>query len=129
MGGYCAFTEAVSFEKPTLIVPRVEPRSEQLIRAQRFAELGLVDYLTPDRLSPSALARWMAEDTNVGRGARSRIDIGGTDRLPRMVDALLQDGRPPGEEPGIAETPPQPAAERRAIEERPGSNLLQEKKL
>jgi predicted glycosyltransferase len=129
MGGYCAFTEAVSFEKPALIVPRVEPRSEQLIRAQRFAELGLVDYLTPDRLSPTALARWMAEDTSVGKGARSRIDIGGTDRLPRMVDALLRGGRPPGEEPGSAAAPPRVVAERREMEGRPGANLLPTKKL
>ena len=34
MGGYNTYCEILSFDKPALIVPRVEPRQEQLIRAQ-----------------------------------------------------------------------------------------------
>jgi predicted glycosyltransferase len=45
MGGYNTFCEILSFDKPALIVPRTEPRREQLIRAQRAAELGLVAML------------------------------------------------------------------------------------
>lgn len=48
MGGYNTFCEILSFDKRALIVPRVEPREEQLIRARRAAELGLVDMLLPD---------------------------------------------------------------------------------
>ena len=47
MGGYNTFCEIVSLDKRALIVPRVEPRLEQYIRARRAAELGLVDMLTP----------------------------------------------------------------------------------
>ncbi|MBZ0216733.1 MAG: hypothetical protein K8F25_09290, partial [Fimbriimonadaceae bacterium] len=35
MGGYNTFCETLSFDIPTIIVPRVQPREEQLIRAQR----------------------------------------------------------------------------------------------
>ena len=48
MGGYNTFCEILSFDKRALIVPRVNPREEQLIRATRAAELGLVDMLRPE---------------------------------------------------------------------------------
>jgi predicted glycosyltransferase len=48
MGGYNTYCEILSFDKPALIVPRVKPREEQLIRARRAAELGLVDMLLPE---------------------------------------------------------------------------------
>ncbi|MGB7269763.1 MAG: glycosyltransferase family protein [Albidovulum sp.] len=48
MGGYNTYCEILSFDKPALIVPRVRPREEQLIRTKRAAELGLVDMLMPE---------------------------------------------------------------------------------
>ena len=48
MGGYNTYCEILSFDKPALIVPRVKPREEQLIRARRAAELGLVEMLLPE---------------------------------------------------------------------------------
>lgn len=48
MGGYNTFCETLSFGVPTIIVPRVQPREEQLVRARRAQELGLVDMLLPD---------------------------------------------------------------------------------
>lgn len=51
MGGYNTFCEVLSFDKPALIVPRVVPRLEQLIRAEKAADLGLVTVLHPDQLN------------------------------------------------------------------------------
>ncbi len=48
MGGYNTYCEILSFDKPALIVPRVAPREEQLIRAQRASELGLIEMLLPE---------------------------------------------------------------------------------
>jgi predicted glycosyltransferase len=48
MGGYNTFCEILSFDKPALLVPRTVPRREQLIRAKRAAELGLVACLEDD---------------------------------------------------------------------------------
>lgn len=57
MCGYNTFCEVVSFDKRALMVPRVHPREEQLIRARRAAELGLVDMLLPsDAEDPALLA-------------------------------------------------------------------------
>ncbi len=48
MGGYNTYCEILSFDKPALIVPRVAPRQEQLIRARRAAELGMVEMFLPE---------------------------------------------------------------------------------
>ncbi|SFU20818.1 glycosyltransferase family protein [Mesorhizobium sp. YR577] len=53
MGGYNTYCEILSFDKPALIVPRVKPREEQLIRARRAAELGLIDMLLPEEAADS----------------------------------------------------------------------------
>ncbi len=41
MGGYNTFCEILSLDKPALIMPRVTPRKEQLMRAERAAQLGV----------------------------------------------------------------------------------------
>jgi predicted glycosyltransferase len=48
MCGYNTYCEILSFDKPALVVPRTHPRQEQLIRARRAAELGLIDVLLPE---------------------------------------------------------------------------------
>jgi predicted glycosyltransferase len=55
MGGYNTYCEILSFDKPALIVPRVQPREEQLIRATRATELGLVDMLRPEESADPTL--------------------------------------------------------------------------
>ena len=49
MGGYNIFCEILSFDKPTLLVPRVVPRREQAIRAARAEEVGLLRVLPIDQ--------------------------------------------------------------------------------
>lgn len=48
MGGYNTFCEILSFDKPAILVPRTQPRREQLIRAQRAQDIGLVTMLEDD---------------------------------------------------------------------------------
>jgi predicted glycosyltransferase len=48
MGGYNTFCEILSFDKPTLLVPRVVPRREQAIRAAKAEAAGLVTSLPID---------------------------------------------------------------------------------
>src|SRR5262249_45768622 len=60
MGGYNTISELLAFGKRALIVPRTRPRREQLIRAERLRDLGLLELLHPDALSPRALGEWLA---------------------------------------------------------------------
>lgn len=48
MGGYNTFCEILSLDKPAIVVPRTRPRQEQLIRASRAADLGLIRLLEGD---------------------------------------------------------------------------------
>lgn len=90
MGGYNTVNEVLAFERPTLIVPRVRPRLEQLVRAQRLAELGHVDMLHPDDLDASRISAWLAAASQVEDRARLPIDLQGLDRLTGFVETLLQ---------------------------------------
>ncbi len=89
MGGYNTVTEILSFQKRALIVPRVEPRREQLIRAERLQELGLVDVLYPAEVTPQKLTAWLARDVGPPPAARNLLDFHGLDRLPRLLNQLL----------------------------------------
>jgi len=55
MGGYNTVTEILASAKKALIIPRVYPRKEQLLRAQKLAELGLIRYISPEQLTPECL--------------------------------------------------------------------------
>ncbi len=48
MGGYNTFCEILSFDRRAILVPRTQPRREQLLRAQRAHALGLTGLLIDD---------------------------------------------------------------------------------
>lgn len=52
MGGYNTFCEILSFDKPSLIVPRTRPRLEQFIRAREAERQGLLRMLPHDEDNP-----------------------------------------------------------------------------
>jgi predicted glycosyltransferase len=87
MGGYNTSCEILSSRTRALIVPRIRPRREQLIRAERLSALGAVDLLMPHALSPGALSRWLRARPRSPRTLSPPIDLGGLRRVP----ALLQD--------------------------------------
>lgn len=93
MGGYNTTCELLSFQKRSLIVPRVKPRREQLVRARRLQRLGLVDVMHPSRVSARALSRWLAHsDEKPPLG--DRIDLNGLTRIPQLLTHLLASSQP-----------------------------------
>lgn len=93
MGGYNTTTELLAANKPAVIVPRVEPRIEQLIRAERLQALGLLDMLHPHDLTP-ALLRSKVEEL-LGRGQNSNVrvhvDLSGAPRAAELIHAGVED--------------------------------------
>jgi predicted glycosyltransferase len=89
MAGYNTICELLSLRKRALVVPRVKTRREQLIRAERMRDLDLLELLHPDRLSPAALTRWLADGPAAVRPAATRIDMEGLDRIPDLLDEVL----------------------------------------
>jgi predicted glycosyltransferase len=89
MGGYNTVCEILSFEKPALIVPRIRPRREQWIRAERLRAAGLLDVLHPDELTAGALTQWLARDLVPPPPVRVRFNWNGLTNLPRFLDDLI----------------------------------------
>jgi predicted glycosyltransferase len=101
LGGYNTFCEVLSLNKRCLIVPRVTPRTEQLLRAEAASRLGLAQMLHPDRLSPETLAESISRLPDQPLPASPRI--------PGLLDGLAFINRAVAqwrtEVPGRVETP------------------------
>lgn len=94
MGGYNTVCEVLALQKRALIVPRVRPRREQIIRAERLVKMGLVDMLHPDELTGDTLSAWIASAKRPVPPAESVIDFHGARRLPELLlESLLAAAR------------------------------------
>ncbi len=91
MGGYNTATEMLSLGRPTLIVPRVRPRAEQVLRASLLAERGLVDMMHPDKVTSEDLAAWLGAAITRPRVAPAGLNMGGLDQVRQLADAALSD--------------------------------------
>lgn len=89
MGGYGTTCEILSFEKHALIIPRVKPRREQFIRAQRLADLGLLHVMHPSDVTPELIGEWLARDLGDAPPVRSLLDLGGLRRIPELAGELI----------------------------------------
>src|SRR5690606_2104658 len=90
MGGYNTVCEALALDARMLVVPRVTPRREQLVRARLLTAAGRLDHLVPDELSPAALERWLAAAVAGPRpAATTAVDLDGLTRLPRLLAGLV----------------------------------------
>ncbi len=65
MGGYNATLEAIAVRKPTIIVPRVNPRKEQWLRASKFSQLNLLKVIHPEDLSTDNLQEAIQESLEI----------------------------------------------------------------
>jgi predicted glycosyltransferase len=88
MGGYNTTCEILAADVPALLVPRAKPRSEQLIRARRLADLSLVEMTTVDELAPARLLRFIEEATARSHStAKVPIDLGGAAAVAALIGA------------------------------------------
>jgi len=89
MGGYNTLCEVVAQRKPILVIPRIKPRLEQAIRAERWAQRGAVFVLHPSELSPEKLADRVADLIDHGPAATSAdLDLTGLDRVAERFQAF-----------------------------------------
>jgi predicted glycosyltransferase len=92
MGGYNTVCDVLSHGSRALVVPRVIPRQEQLIRATRLSARGLIDMLHPDEATPAALAQWMSspDDARVRQSVHLHTPAG----LHALLDDVLSQPSP-----------------------------------
>jgi predicted glycosyltransferase len=88
MAGYNTVGEIMRAPRPALLVPRVRPSEEQLIRAERLAQRGLQQMLHPADLTPATLRAEL--DTLLGRPAPlvDLADYTGAERAVEVLAAL-----------------------------------------
>ena len=88
MGGYNTISEILSFERPALVVPRVAPRREQLIRAELLSRRGLVRVLHPAELTPGRLLAEMTELLERPPALRAPVALDGLSRVADELEAI-----------------------------------------
>jgi predicted glycosyltransferase len=106
MAGYNTTCEILATQKRALLVPRVQPRLEQWIRAERLNQLGLLDLVHPAALTPGHVADWLAQGAAVQPPQTAGIDLDGLARLPQLAAELVATPRPqhsatPAPEPAV----------------------------
>ncbi len=88
MGGYNTFCEILSFNKPSVIIPRTAPRQEQLIRATRAHELGLAKMLDPSGGRDAGIMARALRDLPTMRPPSEKILTGMLDGFESIADLV-----------------------------------------
>jgi predicted glycosyltransferase len=90
MSGYNTICEILSLKKSAIIVPRIKPSQEQLIRAERMARLGLVKTLHPDNLNPKTLMLEVLSQLNQHQLVSNfDLDMNALPRITHYISMLL----------------------------------------
>ncbi len=90
MGGYNTMCELVALGKYPLVIPRVVPRVEQLIRAKVFKERGLCDFIDPRELTAPLLAIKIEEMLESCPKPKAGFDISGLEKIEKYIEGALQ---------------------------------------
>ncbi len=101
MGGYNTLCEILALKKQSIVIPRNFPRREQLIRAERFHDMGLVECIEPEELTGEGLAKVIALKLEI-EGSKKRqeavdadFDFSGLSSVVSELRFLLGYDRPP----------------------------------
>lgn len=89
MGGYNTVCEILSLRKPAIIIPRVFPRLEQLIRARRMARKGLLRMIHPESLTPDGLVNEIIASLEGASAPKHILNMDGLARVSELVQELV----------------------------------------
>ena len=88
MAGYNTISEVLALRKKAIAVPRVYPRTEQLIRSQRLHDLGLLRMIHPSELNPQRLAREVLDSLRTEPPAPGLVQFSAFEKLSSEIDGL-----------------------------------------
>jgi predicted glycosyltransferase len=93
MGGYNTVCEVLSADKRAVIIPRVKPSQEQILRTTCMAKLGFFQAIEPDQLTAEKLAEAVRSqlEANALSPTLPKIDLNGLPRIAHHLSKLLQD--------------------------------------
>ncbi|MGD1918105.1 MAG: glycosyltransferase family protein, partial [Pleurocapsa sp.] len=91
MCGYNTITEVLQKGKKAIVIPRIKPGREQLIRAQSMAQAGLIEMIHPEALEPDLLIETIFVGlTSPESSAKiGSLDFSGLPQVTNYLTALL----------------------------------------
>jgi predicted glycosyltransferase len=89
MGGYNTVGEMLSTRRRAIVVPRIKPSEEQLIRAERMAALGLFKMIHPQDLTPNQLIRSVQDEAQNPAPFVPQLDMNGLARIAAYTRSLM----------------------------------------
>lgn len=90
MGGYNSVCESLSLGKKLIVVPRIKPRSEQLIRAMSLAHHRVLEMIHPHDLTPTHLLNKITACLQHNTLNNVKIDLRGAERASNAIGTLLR---------------------------------------
>jgi predicted glycosyltransferase len=87
MCGYNTITEVLQKGKRAIVVPRIKPGQEQLIRAQSLTKAGLINMIHPEELNPNLLIETLFNSFDRVNNSCSIVNLD-FDGLSRVTDYL-----------------------------------------
>lgn len=88
MGGYNTVIELLAMEKRVLLIPRMRPRMEQMIRAERLQALDLVDFIEEDMVTAGRISEWLKRSDSPAP-ARKVVNFEGLKRIADVAADLI----------------------------------------
>ena len=88
MAGYNTVREILTYGRPALLVPRVQPRVEQLIRARELERRGLVRVIHPAELTPERLGANLHQLLETGPPPACDFSLDGLDGFVEQLQEL-----------------------------------------
>jgi predicted glycosyltransferase len=89
MAGYNTVREILTYRRPALLVPRVQPRVEQLIRARELERRRLVRVVHPAELTPERLAGQLRQLLEAGPPPASDFSLDGLDGFVAELEDVV----------------------------------------
>ena len=94
MGGYNTLSEALSFHKSVVAMPRTHPSQEQLIRATRFAQKNWVKMIHPERANGRSLMQAVLSQLANPLPPPVDIDFNGLPQIAQHISQLMPSIQP-----------------------------------
>ena len=87
MCGYNTITEVLQTGKKAIVVPRIKPGREQLVRAQSLTKAGLIKMIHPEKLEPNLLIETVFNNLTSNKSSSKIVDLNFSG-LSRVTDHL-----------------------------------------
>jgi predicted glycosyltransferase len=92
MGGYNTICEILSLQKKAIVIPRVKPVQEQLMRAERMSERGFFEFIHPDNLTSDGLMSAVKTELDSPQQPAAYLQLNAHHKITECVFELLSAG-------------------------------------